>query len=481
MNTDSSTAEPIVKEIIPDVLAQRYASTPMVNLWGPRNRVILERKFWLAVLQGQSRLGVHVPDVAFPAYANHVGNIDFASIKRRELKTKQDVVARVEEFNALAGFELIGIGLTSRDTTDNVEQFIIRTALEHVGQRVIAVAERFGRKATEFALLDLSGRSHNVAGQTITLGKRFANFAEELLIAYNRLEHFIASYPLRGIKGAMGTQQDMADILGSAAKVRELEEYVRIYLGFGGVLDSVGQVYPRSLDFETVSVLAQLGSSMGNLAKMIRLMAGQDLLHEGFRAGQTGSFAQPHKINSRTAERLNGSQHVLGGFLDMTQSLLGDQWNEGDVSCSIIRRVAMQGAFFVFDGMCEATLHILDEMEVFPEMVQAELKRYLPFLSTTRLLMAACKKGKGRDPMHSLIKKHAVVALTVMRRGKGNPFLETLSADREFPLSPAEITALTAEPNHGLAPEQIEKVCGKIAVLTERFPEAATYAPEPML
>lgn len=470
-----------MKRVPFNILADRYASTAMVTLWSTEHKILLERQLWIAVLKAQYDLGVDIPIKAIMAYENAINIISLDSIAARELILRHDVKARIEEFNALAGgHQFIHQGFTSRDLTDNVEQLQVHAAMKLIRDRSVAVLVRLGKRACEYAILDICGRSHNIPGQTTTLGKRFATAAEEMLIAFDRLEYLIANYPLRGIKGPMGTQQDMVDLLGNADKALLLEERIREHLGLSFVLDSVGQVYPRSLDFEVVSKLVQLASAPANIAKMIRLMAGNELAHEGFGQDQTGSSAMPHKMNSRTCERINGLTHVLAGYLDMTGSLLGDQWYEGDVSCSVVRRVALPGAFFALDGLYESVMTVLDEMDVFPVMIARELDRYLPFLSSTRLLMAAITAGMGRETAHKIIKKYATAAVQKMREGSANVFVEALAADHDFPLSREVIETLVSSPDHGLAPQQIEKVYAKIAAISNRYPEAAHYTPEPI-
>lgn len=470
-----------MKTVPPDVLADRYASTAMVTTWSSSRKVLLERQLWIAALKAERDLGLTVPKGAIETYERVIDEIDLDAIVAREFVLRQDVKARIEEFNARAGgLELIHEGFTSRDLTDNVEQLQLLESMQLIRDRTVAILKRLADRATEYALIDMCGRTHNVPAQTVTLGKRFANIAEEMLVAFDRLEHLITRYPLRGIKGATGTQQDMAHLLGSNEKALQLEERIREYLGFSAVLESVGQVYPRSLDFEVVSVFTQLASAPANLAKMIRLMAGHELAHEGFGAEQTGSTAMPHKMNSRTCERINGLLIVLGGYLAMTRGLLGDQWYEGDVSCSVVRRVALPGACFTLDGLYEAAMTVLDEMEVFPTMIEQEFLRYLPFLSTTRLLMVTIKKGMGREAAHKIIKKHAVAAVGAMRKGSANTFVERLAADGEFPLDQQTIEEAMANPDHGLAPEQVRRVSRKIAAITEKYPRAAAYTPEPI-
>jgi adenylosuccinate lyase len=476
----------VSKPAIPDVLATRYASAPMALLWSPEHKVVLERRLWLAVLEAQRDLGVAVPDGAVEAYAAVVEQVDLASIAARERVTRHDVKARIEEFCALAGHEQIHKGMTSRDLTENVEQLQVRESLEIVRDKVVAVLARLARLAADHESLVMTGRSHNVPAQATTLGKRFASAADELLVAYARLEDLLARYPLRGIKGPVGTAQDMLDLLdGDAERLAALERRVAGHLGFEQVLDSVGQVYPRSLDFDVVSALVQTAAAPSSLATTIRLMAGQDLVTEGFQAGQVGSSAMPHKMNTRSCERVNGFAVILRGHLSMVGELAGDQWNEGDVSCSVVRRVALPGAFFALDGLLETFLTVLDEFGVFPAVVQRELDRYLPFLGTTKVLMAAVRAGVGREAAHEAIKEHAVATALAMREDAhaDNDLLERLAADPRLGLTRGQVLAVMGEPLSftGAAVDQVRRVVERVEEVAAAHPDAAVYSPGAIL
>ena len=206
-------------------------------------------------------------------------------------------------------------------------------------------------------------------------------------------------------------------------------------------LDAVGQVYPRSLDFRVVSALVDLASGPADFAKTLRLMAGQELASEGFAKGQVGSSAMPHKMNSRSCERINGLHVVLKGHLTMAAGLAGDQWNEGDVSCSVVRRVMLPDAFLAMDGLLETLLTVLSQMEVFEAVVAQEMQRYLPFLLTTTVLMEAVKAGAGREGAHEAIKEHAVAVARDLRTGKvpSNDLLQRLAADQRLGLTPQQL------------------------------------------
>jgi adenylosuccinate lyase len=331
----------------------------------------------------------------------------------------------------------------------------------------------------------MAGRSHTVAAQPTTLGKRFATIADEMLIGVQRVEELLARYPLRGIKGPMGTSQDMLDLLdGDAAKLDDLEQRVAAHLGFEQVLTSVGQVYPRSLDFDVVAALVQLVSGPSNLATTVRLMAGHELVTEGFKEGQVGSSAMPHKMNTRSCERVNGLHAVLKGYLAMGAALAGDQWNEGDVSCSVVRRVALPDAFFATDGLFQTFLTVLDEFGAFPAVIQRELDRYLPFLATTKVLMAAVRNGVGREAAHEAIKEAAVGTALAMRAGQAdNDVFAKLAADPRLGLTRDQIDALVADPIEftGAAVAQTRAVVARVEALAAAHPDAAAYVPGSIL
>jgi adenylosuccinate lyase len=457
----------------------------MAELWSPERKVVLERELWIAVLEAQRELGLDVPAEVVDDYRKVIDQVDLESIESRERLTRHDVKARIEEFAELAGHEHIHKGMTSRDLTENVEQLQVRRSLELVRDRAVAALARLAELAAQYSDTVITGRTHNVPAQATTLGKRFANVGEELLQAYRRLDELILRYPLRGIKGPVGTQQDQLDLFdGDAAKVARLEQLVAQFLGFDVTLTNVGQVYPRSLDLDVISALVQLAAGPSSLATTIRLMAGQELVTEGFKEGQVGSSAMPHKMNTRSCERINGLITVLRGHLTMAAGLAGDQWNEGDVSCSVVRRVVLPDAFFATDGIFETLLSVLDEFGIFPAVIERELARYLPFLATTKVLMAAVRSGVGREQAHEVIKEHAIAAALALREGEAdNDLVRRLAADPRLGLSARDLSLALAEPLDfvGAAREQVGAFVAQVEDVVMAHPTAAAYRPASIL
>ncbi len=470
---------------IPNVLAQRYASPAMRNLWSATGKVIMEREFWIAVMKAQRELGIKINQSEIKASEKAKAIVDLESIRLREEITKHDVKARLEEFADKAGHQHAHKGMTSRDLTENVEQLQVHRSLSIILEKGIAALLALADKAEEYKKLPLTARSHNVPAQLTTLGKRMANWGEELERSLDSLSRLCATYPYRGLKGAVGTRLDQITLLGSVKKAEKLDQKVMEHLGAPANWESVGQVYPRSLDLEVISLLVRLAAAPSSFAKTLRIMAGHELLGEGFAKGQTGSSAMPHKMNSRSCERINGFHAILNGHLSMASSLSGDQWNEGDVSCSVVRRVALPDAFFAIDGLFDTLLTVLSQMEVFPNVIGSEAKRYLPFLLSTTFMMEAVKAGAGREDAHAAIKEHAVATVKDLRKGKirENDLAGRLAKDKRVGLKARAIQSLIKEGEKkiGAAEAQVDQFVKRARSWGERYPDSKDYRPPVIL
>lgn len=472
--------------MIPNVLAERYATDAMKAVWSPEGKVRLERELWVAVMKAQRELGLDIPEEAIAAYESVIDQINLESIDARERVTRHDVKARIEEFCDLAGHEHIHKGMTSRDLTENVEQLQVYRALEVTHFKTAVVLHRLALKADQYRDLVITARTHNVAAQITTFGKRLAMFGEEILFAAQELSELIADYPARGLKGAVGTQLDQLSLFeGDADKVMKLENSVAAHLGIHRIFNNVGQVYPRSLDLKVIAALNGIASGPSSFAKTIRLMAGHELASEGFAKGQVGSSAMPHKMNSRSCERINGFKTILGGYLTMASSLAGDQWNEGDVSCSVVRRVMLPDAFYAIDGLLETMVTILDQMDAYPAVIERENQHYLPFLLSTTMMMTAVKRGVGRETAHEVIKEHAVAAAKAYRSGASdrNDLVDRLAEDGGLGMNREELQACLEEgkANAGAVQTQIDRFISEASAYADNIDGSGSYAPGSIL
>ena len=458
------------------VLCDRYASPEMREIWSREFKVKAERRLWVSVLETQRSLGLEVSSKVIEDYKGKIDYVDLASIDAREAISKHDVKSRIDEFNALAGHQKIHIGLTSRDITENIELFQLASSLDLVQKKCAAYLKYLADFAQEYLEVPLVARTHNVPAQLTTIGRRTAGWIEELLFAFGNLQNLAERLPLKGIKGPIGTAQDLTDLFGDSS--RAIEESIASELGFEAILNTPSQVYPRSIDYEIVSTLVQLASSPSNVVTNIRLMSGFGLVRESFGKDQVGSSAMPHKINARLSERVNGLTVILKGNAVMIQELIGNQWNEGDVSCSVVRRVALPDSFFAIDAILDTTIRIISKLEVQHDAVEREVREHLPFLVTTRILNEAVKNDMGREDAHELIKKISLIARENLLKHGENNLIDLVSKKSMPGITPDFLKTIQSPlPLTQNAVRQATVVIKEARQVIESFPDSFLYKP----
>ena len=449
------------------IVGKRYASSQMKNIWNAETKILKERELWIAVMRAQAKLGMDISSEVIAAYENVKTEIDLGSIERREAELKHDVKARIEEFNALSGHQKIHLGLTSRDVTENIEGWQIKSSLELTLSSSARLLEELAKKIESYSDLAIVGRTHNVPAQLTTLGRRFASWGEEFLIALENLETLHTNFRIKGIKGAIGTGSDLKAL--HSDNWQEVERAVTDELGIEKTLIAPSQIYPRSLDFQVVASLYQLAAPIASIATNLRLMAGLGLLSEGKASGQVGSSAMPHKNNPRLSERINGLFILLKGYLTMVSEISGNQWNEGDVSESVVRRIALADSFYSIDAILRSMKKILSELQVNERAISKELDRELEYILSSKVLLKAVEKGIGRESAHSLILQSA----TESRSSSSDTFFELLAKNKELDLSLSELEAIKFDPGEHLgdaskqAQEVLKLVRTQISVLKE--------------
>ena len=458
------------------VLADRYASKEMREIWSREFKIKAERRLWITVLETQASLGFDVSPNVIEDYKKKINDINLASIDAREKVTKHDVKARIDEFNALAGHQKIHIGMTSRDLTENIELFQLSASLELAQLKAAALLKHLAEFAREYLEVPMVARTHNVPAQLTTLGRRAATWMEELIYSFSHLEDVLRRLPLRGIKGPIGTSQDLVDLFGDSSQI--VENSVATESGFNQLLIAPAQIYPRSIDYEIVTALVQLAGSPSNIATNVRIMSGFGLVSEGFTKDQVGSSAMPHKINARLSERVNGLIAVLKGNAVMVQELVGNQWNEGDVSCSVVRRVALPDAFYAIDAILDTTIRIIRELDVQTDLIEKEVQNYLPFLVTTKLLSKAVQNGMGREDAHALIKKLSISANESLKQHGRNNLFELVSSESALGVTAEFINSIQQTANLTQnAIHQARQVIKKAQGISEKHPDSLLYTP----
>jgi adenylosuccinate lyase len=382
-----------------DVLATRYASPEMVVLWSDRTAIEMERAIWVAVLANQRQMGLPVPEAAIARYRSVLETVDLVSIETRERQTRHQTKARIAEFNDLAGYSLIHAGMTSCDVTENVTAWQVIRGLNLLGRRGTAVVERLAGLIGTYRSTPMVGRTHNLPAQPTTLGRRFAVCAQEFAAGLGNLKYLRGIYPIRSVRGAVGTNSDLQALFGARTgdTAALIDNTLGVVTGADTKWVTVGQTLPRGLDATLGAGMVQLGSAPSSLATTIRLMVGQGLATELASDGQVGSSAMPHKTNPRYAERTCGLLTVVRGYASMLSESAGGVWNEGDVSDSCVRRVALPGLFLAADGLLRTFMVALDRFDPDLEAIGRELAVHKAEMYSGQVLAGLLKRGIPRE------------------------------------------------------------------------------------
>ena len=415
---------------------------------------------------------------------------DAQRIKDIESVTNHDVKAveyfLKEEFDKMGGMddykEFIHFGLTSQDINNTSVPLSIKEALEQVYYpQIEELIVQLRTYAEEWTAIPMLAKTHGQPASPTRLGK-------EVMVFVYRLERQLAtlkSCPLTAkFGGATGNynahhvaypefdwkafgNRFVAEKLGL-----EREEYTTQISNY----DNLSAVFDAMKRINTVMI---------DMNRDFWQYISMEYFKQKIKAGEVGSSAMPHKMNARSCERVNGFHVILKGFLMMISGLAGDQWNEGDVSCSVVRRVVMPDSFYAADGLFETFLTVLNQMGVYEAVVAAELRRYLPFLMTTTILMEAVKRGIGRETAHEVIKEHAVAVSNDLRAGKimENNLLDRLAEDGRLGIDRADLQRIFDSNSSatGMADAQVEAFRSMVKEVTDRFPDGAGYQPGDIL
>lgn len=377
-----------------------YASDDILRLWSPTRRVTIERDLWVLVMRLQNEAGVDIPTEAIDDYARVSGQVNLESIAEREKVTRHDLRARLEEFNDLAGWGYAHWGLTSCDITDNATQQQVRSSIRRIWGTTHTVLSLLQEHILATRDTPCVARTHNLPAQPTLLGKRFATVADELLNGMTAVRSLYEMQACRGLVGAVGTGQDLVTLLGGQEAYHKVNAGFIEYLGFNVRVGSVGQVYPRSEDATLCSALVGLLAAPANLARMVRLETGYGRMWEQFDDGQVGSSAMPHKRNSVISERVNSLHFVAQGYLGMLQSTSGQQWFEGDVSDSALRRIGLSGLFKAVDATLQSTVQLLERLDLSKQAYTDELSEEWDSINTGNLLSRGLRLGMDRDILY---------------------------------------------------------------------------------
>jgi len=457
-------------------LTSRYASAEMSCVWSPQTKFQTWRQLWIALAEAEQELGLAITDQQIEELRQFQGDINYDVADTYERKLRHDVMAHVHAYGdqCPSARGIIHWGATSCFVTDNADLILLRSALEIVRDRLVAVIDRLASFAQQHKDLACLGYTHLQPAQPTTVGKRACLWVQDLVLDLAEFEHRYEHLRARSTKGTTGTQASFLELFnGDHAKVRRLEELVTEKMGFEASYAVTGQTYPRKLDAQMLDLLSGIAQSASRFGNDLRLLASRKEVEEPFEANQIGSSAMAYKRNPMRSERICGLARFILSLQSSPAQTAATQWMERTLDDSANRRLALPQSFLATDAVLILYENVASGMVVYPRVIRSHLREELPFMATENILMAAVAQGGDRQTLHESIRQHSQAAANrVKNEGEANDLLERLAQDPAF--KQVDVRAvLDASDLTGRASQQVDEFVQRIVEpIRQRYPAA---------
>lgn len=474
---------PLDPERYESPLVDRYAGAEVVRLFSAKERVRTWRRLWIALAEAERDLGLPIADDQIAEMRARLEDIDLARAAEIERRLRHDVMAHVHLYGEQCprAKPIIHLGATSAYVTDNADLIIMREALRIVRGALLRAMRRLAGLAARERARPCLAYTHFQPAQLTTVGKRAALWLQDFVIDYREVTRLERELPLHGVKGTTGTQASFLALFdGNHDKVRHLERIVAAKMGFDRVLPVSGQTYPRKLDHIVLAALAGVAASAAKMANDVRLLQSLGEIEEPFEAEQVGSSAMAYKRNPMRSERVSSLARFVIAAAQNAPYTAATQWLERTLDDSANRRLAIPECFLAIDAILRIVANVAGGLVIYPKVIEAAVRRELPFMATEDLLMAAVRAGGDRQDLHERIRVHAMEARRRMREEGAEPdLIDRMARDPAFGAVAGSLGALLSPERYtGRAAEQVDEfLADEVWPVLER--DAAIEARDP--
>ncbi|WP_304684002.1 adenylosuccinate lyase [Ileibacterium valens] len=440
----------------------RYASKEMQHLFSNEKKFRTWRKLWIALAEAEQELGLDITDEQIQELKDHADDINYEEAKARETIVRHDVMSHVYAYGLQCpnAKGIIHLGATSCYVGDNTDLIIMHEGLELLQSKIAAVLANLKKFALEYKDMPCLAFTHFQPAQPTTVGKRAALWAQDLMMDYDEIQHLLDNKKLLGQKGTTGTQASFMELFDNDEdKARQIDGLICKKMGYDDYFAVSGQTYSRKYDSQVMNVLLGIAQSAHKFSNDIRLLQHKKEMEEPFEKGQIGSSAMAYKRNPMRSERMAALANYLIADSINPAITASTQWFERTLDDSANKRIAMAEAFLAADGILDLYLNITDGLVVYPKVVEADLRKELPFMATENIMMDAVKAGGDRQELHEAIREHSMEAgRQVKMEGKENDLLERIKNDPRFNITDEQLeTILDPSRYVGRAPAQTEE------------------------
>ncbi|KAM6477682.1 L-Aspartase-like protein [Trichoderma sp. SZMC 28011] len=464
-------------------LTTRYCSPAMSKLFSQRSRHSTWRRLWYHLAECEQELGINTitPEAIEQMKAHLVVTDDEFEIARIEEKIRRhDVMAHVHAFGVVApaAAGIIHLGATSCFVTDNTELILMRDALDLIAKKLAKVISNLSSFAVKWKAEPTLAYTHLQAAQLITVGKRAAQWAQDLMLDLHTIEQVRSELKFRGAQGTTGTQASFLEIFqGDSAKCDELNVLLCKRFDFPGCYDVSTQTYTRKVDLIIANAVAGLGATAQKITGDLRHLATWKEIEEPHESSQIGSSAMAYKVNPMRSERVYSLARELMSKPASFANTLSDQWMERTLDDSAIRRIDIPEMFLLADAILLGLDNISSGLVVYPNRIAFRVQEELPFMITETIIMRMVAQGASRQETHEQIRVISNQAGSVVKNeGKPNDLVSRIQNNEFFKPIWGDIHGmLKADLYIGRSAEIVDKYCGPGGVVEKALAPYAAY------
>ena len=289
-------------------LNSRYASKEMSYLFSDEMKFKTWRKLWVALAEGEKRLGINITDTQIEELKLYVDDVNYEVAEKKEKEIRHDVMSHVYAYGVQCPTAkgIIHLGATSCYVGDNTDLIVMKEALLLVKKKLINVINKTSKFALKYKDVPTLGFTHLQPAQLTTVGKRATLWIQELVMDLENLDFVIDKMKLRGVKGTTGTQASFMNLFDNdEEKVKSLDKYVANQMGFENTYPVTGQTYSRKLDSIILNTLSEIAQSAYKFSNDLRILQNMKEVEEPFEKNQIGSSAMAYKRNPMRSERIS--------------------------------------------------------------------------------------------------------------------------------------------------------------------------------
>lgn len=448
-------------------LASRYASIEMRSLFSARTRATTWRKLWIWLAEAEKQLGLTIPDGAIEQMSEHVNvtEDDLEVAASEEKIRRHDVMAHVYAFGKVApkAAGIIHLGATSCFVTDNADLIFLRDGLDFILPKLAIVIKKLCSFAIQYKDMPTLGYTHYQPAQLITVGRRAAQWIQDLVMDLEDIEKVRQDLRFRGAQGTTGTQASFLELFKSSSKIDELNDLLCKKAGFSKCYSISTQTYTRKVDLRVANALSAFGATAQKIGADIRHLAAQKEIEEPFEKDQIGSSAMAYKRNPMRCERICSLGRHLANINKDCSETYSSQWFERTLDDSAIRRINLPHLFLSCDAVLMTLDNVVSGLVVYPKRIEARIMDELPFMATENIIMKMVSKGASRQEAHEEIRVLSHQASDVVKKQGGrNDLIERIKKTEYFKPIWSEIDNMLEAKNFiGRCPEQVLRYCGE--------------------